>query len=94
MSPQRAAANAANAQHSTGPRTPEGKAASSRNAVKHGLASRDLVVRDDEQDAFHQLQQSLLQEIAPAGALEQFAFNPSTASIATTPRPNDPTIAT
>ena len=75
MSPQKAAANAANAQHSTGPRTPEGKMNSSRNAVKHGLTSRDLVVRDDEQDAFHELQQSLLHEVSPAGALEQLAFN-------------------
>lgn len=33
----RLAANRANAQHSTGPVTPEGKAASSRNATKHGI---------------------------------------------------------
>ena len=38
----RAAANRANAQHSTGPRTPEGKARSSQNALKHGCFSRNL----------------------------------------------------
>ncbi len=31
----------------TGPRTPEGKARSSRNAVKHGLYSASLVVADE-----------------------------------------------
>ncbi len=30
-------ANRRNAQNSTGPRTPQGKAAVSQNAVKHGL---------------------------------------------------------
>jgi hypothetical protein len=35
------AANRANAQRSTGPRTPEGKAASSRNALTHGANASD-----------------------------------------------------
>jgi len=37
----RLAANQANAQRSTGPRTQEGKAAASQNARKHGLACSD-----------------------------------------------------
>ena len=74
-SPAQAAANAANARLSTGPRTEEGKARSCRNAVKHGLTAKDLVVRQDEQEAFNDLRDSLLHELAPEGAVERFAFD-------------------
>ncbi len=51
VSERRLAANRANAQKSTGPRTPEGKAASSRNAVRHGFRSATFaVVRLEELD--------------------------------------------
>jgi hypothetical protein len=46
VSPLQQAANRQNAQKSTGPTTDEGKAASSRNALKHGLLARDIVVAD------------------------------------------------
>jgi len=36
--------NRKNAQNSTGPRTPFGKRAASRNATRHGLYSRDTVI--------------------------------------------------
>jgi hypothetical protein len=39
MTPKRLAANRANAQLSTGPRTPAGKRRSSQNSLKHGLCS-------------------------------------------------------
>jgi len=42
------AANQANAQRSTGPRTAEGKDASRRNALQHGMAARKLVLPDEE----------------------------------------------
>lgn len=41
-------ANRANALKSTGPRTPEGKARSSRNALTHGLTSRDLTALGED----------------------------------------------
>src|SRR6476619_3003137 len=40
-------ANRANAQRSTGPVTPEGKAASSQNAFKHGLRARQVMFGND-----------------------------------------------
>jgi hypothetical protein len=38
------AANQANALHSTGPKTPEGKAAIRFNAFRHGLLAQDAVL--------------------------------------------------
>ena len=37
-------ANRQNAQKSTGPKTAEGKATSSKNAVKHGLFAEEAVI--------------------------------------------------
>src|SRR5215467_13203838 len=70
-----AAANAANALLSTGPRSEAGKAKSSRNAVKHGLTSKQLVIAAGEEEEFAELHESLYQQIAPSGALEMGLFN-------------------
>ena len=45
-SPAQLAANRANAQKSTGPKTPEGKAQSRANALKHGLCASALIPED------------------------------------------------
>ena len=50
-SERRLAANRANAQLSTGPRTAEGKAVSSLNAVKTGLCGRAVLLADEEEAA-------------------------------------------
>jgi hypothetical protein len=71
----KAAANAANAQHSTGPRTEPGKARSAQNARKHGLTARELVVAPEERGDFESLRESLLAELAPLGVLEVLTFN-------------------
>ena len=51
ISERRLAANRVNAQLSTGPRTPEGKAVSSLNAVKTGLCGRAVLLADEEEAA-------------------------------------------
>ena len=68
-------ANQANAQHSTGPVTPEGKTRVSQNAIRHGLTAKHLVIRDDEREDFRSFQQALLTEIAPQGAIETVTFH-------------------
>ncbi len=67
-------ANQANAQHSTGPCTAQDKARVSQNAFRHGLTARHLVVRDDQQDEFAALQDSLSTELDPQGAVEVVIF--------------------
>jgi hypothetical protein len=68
-------ANSKNALLSTGPRTPEGKAISSQNALKHGLSAKHLVVQEEDRPEFDQLQAGLLDELHPEGTLEQLVFN-------------------
>ena len=68
-------ANRQNAQSSTGPRTPEGKARVAQNAIKHGLTSKHLIIRPEEQDEFDDLQTSLYLELDPQGAVETVTFH-------------------
>lgn len=67
-------ANRANAQKSTGPRTPEGKARSSRNAAKHGLAADLSFANDAERHEFLAFESAVAAEIRPHGALEMDAL--------------------
>jgi hypothetical protein len=70
-SSKRAEVNRLNALHSTGPRTPSGKLASSRNSLKHGLASGELIVQGEDRAAFEALLRGLLDEHRPANATEE-----------------------
>jgi hypothetical protein len=64
-------ANQANAEHSTGPRTPEGKAAVAQNSATFGLfCSRDLV-RPEEESEYFELRDSLESDLRPATAMER-----------------------
>ena len=71
----RLAANTANAQHSTGPRTPEGQARSSQNARTHGLTSRDLIVAPNEREEFEELLNDYQTDVKPQGAIQHTLFD-------------------
>jgi hypothetical protein len=65
------AANQANALHSTGPKTPEGKAAVRLNALRHGLLTRDVVLPGEDADAFEDLLNQVRAELSPMGPIEE-----------------------
>ena len=67
----RITANRANAQNSTGPRTPEGKARVSQNAQTHGLRSRYAVLLMENHHEYHALLKDLHSEWQPATVTEQ-----------------------
>jgi len=67
----RAEASRRNGAKSRGPKTPEGKARASQNALKHGLrAGKHVVLPDEDAAAFAALEAALLEDLAPVGALQ------------------------
>ena len=66
----RTAINRANSEHSTGPRTDEGKARSSQNALRHGLLSRTPVLPSEDQAAYEQHCRQFFDEYRPATPTE------------------------
>ena len=67
----RAVVNQANARFSTGPRTSEGKAISSLNAVKTGLTGRTVLLPSDDAEAYRQHIAEYEQELRPVGLRER-----------------------
>jgi hypothetical protein len=65
-------ANRRNAQNSTGPKTPEGKAAVSMNSLRHGLRARTVVLPGENREEFNQLCDDLEVEWHPQSRTEQF----------------------
>jgi hypothetical protein len=72
--PAQVLANQANARHSTGPNTDEGKARASRNNHKHGLTLGVLALAPEEQAAFCEFEANFRAELKPEGALESEAL--------------------
>jgi hypothetical protein len=67
----RAAASRKNGARSRGPQTPEGRARSAQNALKHGMrAHKHVVLPQEDAAAFAALETAILAELAPLGALQ------------------------
>ena len=69
------AANRSNAVKSTGPRTPQGRAVSRMNALKHGILSKQVLVRglilQESSEELEALHRRFWEELQPAGPLEE-----------------------
>jgi hypothetical protein len=56
---------------SRGPRTNEGKAKSSQNALKHGLSARHALLAGEDANEYRRLRNGLIADSNPKGALER-----------------------
>jgi hypothetical protein len=63
-------ANRANARRSTGPRTAAGKARTSRNAIKHGLLGRHLLLERESAEDYDALLNGLIDSHQPVDTAE------------------------
>jgi hypothetical protein len=71
MSERQNKANRRNAQLSTGPRTPEGKARVASNALKHGLTGQQVVLPNENPEEFDTFRTGLWSALDPHGELEE-----------------------
>src|SRR5918992_252030 len=69
-SDKKAQANRQNALKSTGPRTPEGKAAVRFNALRHGMRSEEILLPGEDEEILKELSEHLRAELQPGGELE------------------------
>src|SRR5215813_10500015 len=69
-SDKRIRASRANGALSRGPKTPRGKSFSSRNALRHGLLSKLVVLHDEPDEAFQALFGAYLDRFDPLDAVE------------------------
>jgi hypothetical protein len=58
-------------QKSTGPRTPDGKAAVRQNAFRHGLSAAYPLLTDEHDGAFERIHTSLIEDNQPVGVNEE-----------------------
>ncbi len=76
VSKKQLSANIQNAQKSTGPKTPEGKATVARNATKYGFFAKDVVIRskylNEDPAQYQALLDDLTAEFRPDTPLQQF----------------------
>jgi hypothetical protein len=70
MTDAQLAANRANAQLSTGPKTDEGKARSSKNSIKHGIFCKDLLMPGEDEETLRNLRNGMLLSFNPKNEAE------------------------
>src|ERR1017187_2137603 len=70
VSIRRQEANRANAQKSTGPKTPEGKAKVAGNALRHGLCASNFVILTEDVGQFNEYRQSYMGRFGPRDGVE------------------------
>ena len=63
-------ANTSNAQHSTGPKSLEGKRRSSQNATKHGLYAKASVLTNESQEDYASLTEAFVSRFQPQDDVE------------------------
>jgi hypothetical protein len=64
-------ANRRNAAKSTGPRSVEGKAVSSRNALQSGIHAESVIITDEDPEALTQLAETFYRDHQPETAMER-----------------------
>ncbi len=77
----KAEANRRTALKSTGPKTPEGKAAVRLNAVRHGLLSKEVLLPGEDGEALGELGERLGAELQPVGELENLLVDRIVAAV-------------
>ena len=69
-----------NGARSRGPKTAEGKQISSRNAIRHGLLSKNVVLKNESETVFTALLGQHLAKLAPSDGVEHCAVEEMVAS--------------
>jgi len=70
-SPAQILANRENAKLSSGPQTHQGKQTSSRNAIRHGLTGTQIVMPGEDEEAYAELREGMVQSYRPANEAER-----------------------
>ncbi len=65
-------ANRENAKKSTGPRTPEGRERSRRNALRHGLAGQGAVMLPEDEALYRERLEAWTDTLRPRDAVEEY----------------------
>src|SRR5207249_4041420 len=72
ISQKKLQANRRNAQKSTGPKTPEGKAVSSQNGLTHGLTSRKFpILPGEDEAAYQEFHEAMVLDLKPRGVMQR-----------------------